>query len=293
MTSPQQPSAPNRPAILERILQAIDDHPPMPAFYRDLLPHIQDPDVGYEKLAAIIRHDPGVTMNILRMANTAYFSGAERIDSLQQALVRLGSRRLLQIVIAHGVSTQLAVRLDGYGLEPRGLLLHSVGVAVTAGNLAHRLGLKMREMLFTAGLLHDMGKVVLDPFVEETRPFFDSLLRETDRPFDDLELEVLGISHPEAGSRLMARWNFPDDVVEIVAGHHHPDRSRVYPTEALMVHLADTLLYSQGVGDGIDGFRYAVADDAAVRLGLRSRDVEQVASQSLDQLRELEALMTM
>ncbi len=263
----------------------------MPAFYRDLLPHVQDPDIGYDQLSRLIRNDPGVTMNILRMANTAYFSGTERIDSLQQALVRLGSRRLFQIIIAHGVSAQLAVRLDGYGLEPRGLLTHSVGVAVTAERMAQMLGLKTREMLFTAGLLHDMGKVILDPFVAEVRPLIDERLRETERAFDDIELEVLGTTHPEAGARLMARWNFPDDVVEIVACHHHPDRAQAFPTEVLMVHLADTLLYSQGVGDGIDGLRYPVAEDASSRLGLHSRDVEQVASGALDQLRELEAMM--
>ena len=288
-----QPSTDDsRSEIFERIQKAMAAHPPMPAFYSDLIPHVQDPNVGYDELSKIIRNDPGVTMNILRMANTTYFSGSEKIDSLQQALVRLGSRRLLQIVIAHGVSDQLAGRLDGYSLAPRGLLLHSVGVAVTAENLAHRLGLKTREMLFTAGLLHDMGKVILDPFVKEKRERFDALLaQDPSRTFDEIEYEVLGITHPEAGSQLMARWNFSDDVVEIVACHHHPEHSTVFQNETLMVHLADTLLYSQGLGDGIDGFRYSVAEDAAARLGLRSRDVEQVASGALDQLRELEALM--
>ncbi len=291
MNSMPPTSDPNPLAIHTRILKAIEDHPPMPAFYRNLVPHVQDPDVSYEQLSKIIRMDPGVTMNILRMANTAYFAGTQRIDSLQQALVRLGSRRLLQIVIAHGISSRLAARLDGYELAPRGLLQHSVGVAVTAECLAHQLGLKTCEMLFTAGLLHDMGKVILDPFVTETRPVFDELLRDKDRSFDDLEFEVLGITHPEAGARLMERWNFPADVVEIVGCHHHPDRAQGFPAETLMVHLADTLVYSQGMGDGIDGFRYPVADDAAARLGLRSRDVEQVASGALDQLRELEAMM--
>lgn len=291
MNRPRPHPTSDSSTLRARIQQAIHDHPPMPAFFRDLLPHVQDPDVGYEQLSKIIRHDPGVTMNILRMANTTYFTGTERIVSLKQALVRLGSRRLLQIIIAQGAASQLAVRLDGYGLEPRGLLLHSVGVAVTAENLAHLLKLNMCEMLFTAGLLHDMGKVILNPFVREAKPVFDELLRDTERPFDDLEREVLGITHPEAGAQLMVQWNFPDDVVEIVACHHHPNQATHVADETLMVHLADTLLYSQGVGNGIDGLRYTVADDAATQLGIRSRDVEQVASGALDQLRELEAMM--
>ena len=292
MTAIHFPTDSERSARHERIRQAIAEHPPMPAYYRDLLPYVQDPDIGFDQLSRIIRNDPGVTMNILKMANTTYFCGTGRVDSLQQAFVRLGSRRLFQIVIAHGLASRLAVELVGYGLAPRILLRHSVGVAITSELLARRLEQPTREMLFTAALLHDMGKVVLDPFVAEVRPVFDALLRHTDRPFDDLEREVLGITHPEAGAQLMKRWNFAEELVDIVACHHHPDLAISFQSETMMVHLADTLIYSQGMGDGIDGLRYQVYNDSSKRLGLKSLDVEAVASGALDQLRELEALMT-
>lgn len=277
--------------LRERIEQAIKDHPPMPTLYRDLLPFVKDPEADYDKLSKIIRNDPGVTMNVLRVANSSYFSGKDRIDSLRQAFVRLGSRRLFQIIISQGAATRLVHKLDGYDLAPRMLLTHAVGVAVTAENLAHRLNIEAREVLFTAGLLHDMGKVVLDPFMQETRPQFDRLLAETNQPFDELETEILGITHAEAGARLMALWSFPADVVEMVGCHHRPEKAQDFANETLMIHFADTLIYSQGLGDGIDGFRYTVADDTAAKLGLRARDVEQVASSTLDQLRELEQMM--
>ncbi len=291
MNSTRPASSNAQAATLERIHHAISRHPLMPALYRDLLSCIKDPDMDYAQLSKIIRNDPGVTMNILRVANTAYFSGPQRIDSLQQAFVRLGSRRLFQIIIAQGVATRLAGRLDGYALAPRVLLNHSVGVAITSENLASALKQETRELLFTAGLLHDMGKVVLDPFVREFWPAFDELLKTTDRSFDEMEAEVLGMTHAEAGARLMMRWNFPEDVIEIVACHHHPDEAKTFGNETLMVHLADTLVYSQGVGDGVDGLRYKVVDNAVSRLGMRTRDVERVASSTLDQLRELEKMM--
>jgi putative nucleotidyltransferase with HDIG domain len=280
-----------RSARLERIHKAIAEHPPMPAFHRDLLPHIQDPNVGYEQLSKIIRNDPGVTMNILRMANTAYYSGTTRIDSLQHALVRMGARRLFQIIIAYGVASRLARPLEGYGLAPRMLLKHSVGVAITSENVARLLKQSIHEMLFTAGLLHDMGKIVLDPFVVETRAQFDALLRDTTMTFDEIEQELLGITHPEAGARLMDLWNFPESVIQVVRHHHRPAKAEGMENEALMVHLADTLIYSEGVGDGIDGLRYEVASDETQRLGLRARDIEQVASRTLGQLNELEDMI--
>ena len=277
-----------RAARIERIRAAIADHPPMPAFYRDLLQHIQDPNVGYEQLSRIIRNDPGVTMNVLRMANTAYYAGATRIDSLQHAMVHLGARRLFQIIIAYGVAARLARPLGGYGLVPRMLLKHSVGVAITAENVARLLKRDMDEMLFTAGLLHDMGKVVLDPFVFELRNEFDAALRSTDSSFDEIERELLGVTHAEAGARLMERWNFPPEVVAVVEHHHDPHAAESQREETLVVHLADTLVYSEGLGDGIDGLRYKVASGATQRLGLHVKDLERVASQTLDQMRELE-----
>lgn len=277
--------------MYERIHRAIQDHPQMPALYRNLLTLLKDPDADYEQLAKIIRNDPGVTMNILRVANSTYFSGSERIDSLRKAFVRLGSRHLFQIIIAQGVASKLAESFSGYELQPRELLRHSVGVAITTEHFARFLNMKTMETLFTAGLLHDMGKVILDPFIRERHGEIQELIKDKTLAFDEIELQVLGMTHAQAGALLMEKWLFPDAVIEMVACHHRPESAEQHPLECLMVHLADTLLYSQGVGDGIDGFRYPVDNDAADRLGLRARDVEQMASSLLDQLNELEKMM--
>jgi len=185
----------------------------------------------------------------------------------------------------------MAEKLEGYDLEPRALLSHSIGTALAAEDLARHLGFPDDGALFTAGLLHDMGKIVLNPFVMETRSRFDVLLEETDTPFDVLEKDVLGVSHPEAGAWLMRQWHFPESMVETVAWHHRPREAPSQHRNALMIHLADTLVYSQGVGDGIDGFRYRVDDGAAEALGLRTRDLERIASGILDPLGELESMM--
>ena len=277
--------------MMDRIRQAIEDHPKMPTLYRDLMNLLKDPDADYEQLAKIIRNDPGVTMNILRVANSTYFSGEERIDSLRKAFVRLGSRHLFQIIIAQGVATRLAQPFPGYDLDPRELLQHSVGVAITAEHFARLLNVPALETLFTAGLLHDMGKVILDPYIKEKHVKVRELLQDTTLAFDEIELACVGITHAKAGALLMEKWLFPDAVLQLVELHHRPEEAKQFDMETLMVHFADTLLYSQGVGDGLDGFRYPVDNDAANRLGLRPRDVEQLASGLLDQLNELESMM--
>lgn len=271
---------------IECIRNAVAKHPPMPAMYHDLMVYVNSPDVDFKKLADIVRYDPGVTMNILKVVNSAAFSGATRIDSLQQAFVRLGARRLFQIILAQGVAAQLAQTFEGYDLAARMLLQHSVGVALTAESLAQHLGRQAPALLFTAGLLHDMGKIVLDPFVLKERPTLDTRLRDTDASFDEIEKDVLGVTHAEAGAWLMERWAFPAELVAAVGAHHHPENAGQYKDATLIVHLADTLIYSQGIGAGIDGFRYHVAEGAADALGLRSRDMEYIASSTLDRLDE-------
>lgn len=277
--------------MYDRVQQAIADHPKMPALYRDLMTLLKDPDADYEQLAKIIRNDPGVTMNILRVANSTYFSGEERIDSLRKAFVRLGSRHLFQIIIAQGVATRLAQSFAGYDLNPRELLRHSVGVAITAEHFARLLKVSIMETLFTAGLLHDMGKIVLNPLILEQQAKVHQLLKDPSLAFDEIELQAVGITHAKAGALLMEKWQFPEAVIELVEFHHHPEAAQAFPSEVLMVHFADALMYSEGMGDGIDGFRYPINNDAAERLGLRPRDIEQLASGLLDQLNELEKII--
>jgi len=276
---------------LERIHKAVDVHPRMPAMLKDLMAHANDPELDFKQLADSVRFDPGITMNILKAVNSAAFSGSQRIDSLQQAFVRLGSKRLFRIIMAQGLASHLAMKLDGYDLEPHTLLKHSIGVALTAETLALSLGRHPKEMLFTAGLVHDMGKIVLDPFVQENRREFDAQLRDSDAAFDQIEINILGVSHPQAGAWLMEKWAFPEELIAIVNHHHHPNLATEYRETALMVHLADTLVYSLGVGDGIDGFRYIVTEDGAVRLGLRSQDIEQVASITLEKMNEWDSII--
>lgn len=273
------------------VIASVEHHPSMPALYGKVLTALNTPDVNFGEVAEIIKYDPGITMNVLKAVNSAAYGSGNPIDSLQQAAVRLGSRRLVNIVMAQGLVSQLECPVSGYGLEPQMLLRHSIGVALTAEALARILCRDKTDLLFTAGLLHDMGKILLGPFVEEHLAAFEAGLAGTERPFDELEYEILGITHPEAGSLLMQHWRFPSFLVEVVRRHHDPPSADQFREQSLMVHLADTLVYGMGVGDGIDGFRYRVHDQAAEELGLKTRDLEKVAVDVFEQLRIWEKMM--
>ncbi|HUI06925.1 MAG TPA: HDOD domain-containing protein [Verrucomicrobiae bacterium] len=273
------------------IRRRVETFPAMPALCKFLVAHLHDPYVDLQYLAQELRYDPGMTANVLRIANSAVYGGLARVDSVQTAIARLGMKQLLELVVAVGISQVLKKRLLGYQLEPEELLHHSVYVAVASEEIAKTLGLQTSEMLFTAGLLHDVGKIVMDDFVRTESARLDAKFRATKAGFDSVERDVLGICHAEVGGTLLKRWNFPEELVAPVFWHHRPSAAGSWTHTAYIVHLADMLAYSEGIGTGIDGLRYHISQEAISSLGLKSSTIEAVASHSLDRVRELSRML--
>lgn len=263
----------------------------MPAFSQDLVAYLQDPEADFARVTEMIQYDPGLTANILRMANSVAYGGVRKVDSLRAALPRLGINRVLEMVLALTVSTRLVADLPGMGLRGDDLLRHSIFTAVAAGELARLLGMRHTEMAFTIGLLHDLGMVALDPFVAAHKGRLDASFEASDRSFEHVEQEVLGIDHAEAGARILADWGLSDAVVTAVRWHHEPERVEAHRELVNLIHLADILAFSQGIGTGDYGMGYRASSEAIGALGLRQKQVEYVASETVDKMRELAGIL--
>ncbi len=259
----------------------------MPAFSRDLVVCLQDPEADFTRVTEMIQYDPGLTANILKMANSVAYGGVRKVDSLRAALPRLGIKRVLEMVLALTASSQLVEDLPGMGLRGDDLLQHSIFTAVAAEELARLLDMRHAEMAFTIGLLHDLGMVVLDPFVAENKARFDEAFLASDRSFQHLERELLGIDHAEAGARVLADWRLSEAVVTAIRWHHEPEQAATHRELVNLIHLADILAFSQGIGTGDYGMGYRASSDAISSLGLRQKQVEYVASETVDKMREL------
>ena len=270
------------------IRRKIESFETMPVICQQLIKNMNNPDVDFGTLAEKIKYDPGMTMNILKLANSAYFGISKRVESLQTAIVMLGMKKLFQVVVAQKTTKHMLARMDGYDLLPEELLKHAVWTAVAAEEFSRVLRITTPELLFTAGLLHDIGKAVLDPFVAENRDALMDNASRHDMTFDMLERNILGMNHAEAGSELLKRWHFPQELEAVIRLHHEPESAGEHRMIVTIVHLADMLAYSQGVGTGIDGLKYRVSEEATQALGLRGKIVERVASQTLETMMELE-----
>lgn len=275
----------------DAILAAIPEIPGLPAAATRVLALLQNPDTGIAEVMREVEADPGLTADVLRLANSAYFAGPRAIGSLREAGVLLGASRLTQLVLASAVFPVARKPLQGYDL-PAGLLLqHVVGSAIGAEELARALGLRPPAHTFTAALLSDIGKIVLGTFIAVDPEPIRALAASEAISFELAEQRVLGIDHAEAGAALLAAWNLPEDVVEVVRHHHQPDDFPGDKTVVDLVHVADHLSIECGLGAGIDGLNYRPSPGAIARLGLKRRQAEQVSARIVAELGSVLASM--
>lgn len=275
----------------EEILAQIRDVPSLPAVVLKLREYLNDPDVDFRALARVIEYDPGLTANVLQLANSAYFGWSREIASIKEAITRLGTERIFQMVLCMSVAPTVRKPVRGYGLAPGVLWRHSVATALGAEKLAGRADSGEVGDAFTAGLLHDVGKVVLGTFVEIDDAPIREIVMLDQLAFDESERMVLGIDHAEAAGVLLERWELPDPVVAAVRWHHDPRRSQPECQELTdLVHVADLLCMEAGWGLGNDGLQYRFHEESARRLGVQIGDAERIIVEVALGLEELRGL---
>lgn len=252
---------------LREILSRVETLPPFPEAAARLLRACQDPDVDLAAVAAIVELDPATAAHVLRVCNAPYYGLRGRVASLRHATGLLGLRNVVQIAMTVVSSRHLAAPQPGYGLGPGELWRHAVASALAAELVAQEVPGLDAGTSYTAGLLQDVGKLVLGEFVGQEADAIRAL-RDSGVPWEEAERLALGTTHPEAGARLLARWGFPEAVVESVRCHHRPSEAAVAPRLAAASHLADALSMTLGVGLGADGLAYELDEAAVEALGL-------------------------
>jgi len=272
------------------ILNRVGEVQPLPGTVLRLIQVVNDPASTVEQMVEAVRYDQAVTSKMLRIVNSAYFSFSREIGSLNEALRVLGTLKVLQLVMAVHTNSLLAKGQRGYGLEPGKLWQHSVGVALASAALADHLRQPNKNLLFTVGLLHDIGKVVLNEYVAEE--FADIVRRVIDEKisFPEAERAALGTSHDEIGAQVAEKWKLPDAIVRGIRYHHSP--GDLDPADILVdiLHLADCTCLMLGIGLGSDGLYYRADEEVMSRRGLRESDLETLGAQVLVELKRVQAL---
>lgn len=236
---------------------------PIPQIVLKIIRMIQDENASMSDLAKEIRQEQVITAKVIRLCNTAFFRQSLKVDSIDRALLVLGEKRLLQLAISASMEDFFPGELMGYSLCKGGLFNHAVGTAVISERLAAVTGLVPEEIAYTAGLLHDIGKVALDQYMGLAYPLFYRKIQLGDESLINAEKEIFGATHTEIGGFLAEQWSMPEQIGEVIKFHHTPEQARFSPELTHIVYFADLILSRFMVGNELDRLN---TDDFIKRL---------------------------
>jgi len=274
----------NKTDFTDGILSRISSVSTIPTASVELVRLLQDPDLPNSKLTQAIEYDPSLTSNLLRLANSAYFGYSRAVSTVRDAIFLLGRNEIFQMVVATVVGKMTKQSVRGYGLSPSELWDHLMGVAVVSRRVGQALHQKIPSYTFTAGLLHDVGKIVLGTFGEVDPAPILELAQEEKIGLVEAEQRILGIDHAEVGACLLESWNLPAYLAEVVRWHHDPGRESGQAVVAGLVHVADALCIVHGIGISVSGHLRGLAEEILLKARLETRVSEEVIAQALAEL---------
>jgi putative nucleotidyltransferase with HDIG domain len=275
---------------LSRIMRQVKSFPGMPTTAAKLLPLLREPDAGSARIEDLIKYDPGLTANLLKLTNSAYFGLPSRISSVRQAILLLGRKRLLQLVTTMCMSGLMKRSVPGYDLPQGGLWRHSVAVAVAADRLVQSLKITQADEVFTAALLHDIGKMVLGDYVQGDLKSIQEMVAKG-ISFEVAEYVVLGTNHADIGARILKSWSMPEELVHAVAWHHDPDQCKENCRLSDLVHVANIAVRSIGSGMSANDSSPEVSSKVLARIGLDPSGIAALAEQTVQEMAKLADLL--
>jgi HD-like signal output (HDOD) protein len=219
-----------------------------------------DPDVSVTQLARVTSRDQVLAARMLRLANSAYCAPLQEITTISEAVVRLGTASVRNVVLA----TCMASRLQSgntYGAHGRGLAAHGIGTAFLAQLIA-RVAVVNQEEAFLYGLVHDIGKLLVLQLSK------DYVRGGGKAPSDDEVRTLVEVRHAEFGGRVLREWRLPPVIEEPVVYHHRPDECVSHPFEASVCYMADRLSHRYGFGCDASPDAPVLEDPIAGKLGL-------------------------
>ncbi len=275
----------------QRILKEVKDLPPFSAIANRALKLTNDPRSSAIDISRVISYDPAFTARVLRMANSAYYGFSRKVTTVSEAIVILGYETLKSVVLALTLQKFYDREVHGYGLEKGDLWKHSVGCALASRLIATQVKYISIEEAFVAGLLHDVGKVILNQFVREEIDKIIELSGSQGLSFAEAEKQVLGFDHQDIGSKVAEKWNFNDKIVEAIRCHHRPDRARKDMDLTAIIHVADFICLSLGLGVGSDGMLYPLKKEALDRLKLDEPEIDNLIFAAYNITEEIEKIL--
>lgn len=265
----------------------LDKVPPVAGAVMELLRSLDDENLDATHLARKIGHDPVLSARVLKIVNSPFYGVTGQVSSLQEAVMVLGFSSVRRLALAVSLNVSFPAHSHGEA-DPRRLWRHSFCVALCGQALA-RLVRVDPESAFTAGLLHDIGRIAL--LSVDPAGFAAVLAARVQHPtLEAAETAVLGFTHAEFGARLLERWHLPAILVRAVEFHHQPDTAPTGPLTDL-THMADHLAHAISDNALESLVSTGTPNNAVIRLGLTRVQCTEALAAVPEQMEALSAVL--
>ncbi len=269
----------SRAVTAEDIARRVRDLPALPTVVSEVLQATKDPNSSITGLTETLARDQALMTKVLRLANSALFGFPRRIGTLSDAVVLLGFSTIRSLALAGSAFTVMDRALSGYGLDRGALWEQGMATAVASRFIARKTAPRLCEEALVAGLIHDLGKIVLDAYVGTEYQDILSQVRRDQVTFADAERRVLGFDHAEVGALVTEAWGLPEDLVASIRYYLRPSDDPHHHELPCVVHLGYIAAMCAGIGLGIDGLAYSLDDYALTRLGVGPEIVEEAVGE--------------
>lgn len=262
---------------VRKIVLSTQDLPAMPPVASKVLELSRDPNTSAAKLQQVISDDQAMAARILKIANSAMYMRSRKMKTLTEAIVMLGFNSIRDLVVTSAARNLYAANEVRMGLKERLLWEHSIGAACACRLLVQAESPQLAEEAFLAGLLHDIGKLVLN---QQAADRFDEIVQAVyneNKRFAETERDMLGFDHAEVGALLVNKWKLSPLLESIIARHHRPECFSADNLLLLYLDLANRICHQQGIGFVHDESIELVDCDASRILGFTAEQLADVA----------------
>jgi putative nucleotidyltransferase with HDIG domain len=275
---PAQPNNPvNNEGLKDQILKSVKELPPMPQVVLKTQELIADSKADAKKIAEVIETDQGIATKVLKVANSSYYGMSGKISSISHASVVMGHKILGEVVTMAGAEGLLDGNLSGYGYDSKDLWKHSLAVAFGSKMLTHSDNSELAKEAHMAGLIHDVGKIILDGHIVEKKEEIESFMENEEKTFLEAESHYFRFNHAEIASEVCKKWNFPQSLSSAIKHHHQPSASEGNKLSYIL-HMADYIAILSGIGYDSDDVLYELEEGTMDYLSVTHENVSELVA---------------
>lgn len=275
-TQPETISRPTESQIRDAIVHA----KPIPQIALKLIRLLQNESYNLTEIIELFGHEQMLTAKVISYCNTAHIGSKIKIDSIERAVLILGELHLLEILISSSLNSFFDQMEGGYSLVRGGLFKHSLAVAHLAQVIAGKCKQIDPHIAYTAGLLHDIGKVVLDQYVALSKADFYNRDANANKELIHTEQNIFGTDHQKIGKELAKRWNIPENLSEVMSSHHFPENAKIDSDLLYAVYIADIIASWIMAGVELESLCSTIGFEEKIsHLNLKASDITDIIGQ--------------